>query len=244
MPGIHVQNGAILATSLGDLRGCCCAGPDPCRPDDCGDFLFEITDAHYGECSDHWTHRSMTITGAMSGSVLKPGAAPGSCYNIVNIEPAGISFSWGQNEDPTTYAPTGDYRTYWDGDSACRQSLGLTRRNAYYVSGGKYQGSLFRWHACSTGAKSGISPGVQPSDTGRLVGVVSVSGGSACTAASQPTYGVTWGASCSAGRGMTIKIDNVTTYTVTSAAPVSGERAFVTAPYGRVAGFQFWIYLR
>lgn len=243
MSGIHVQNGKLLATSLGDLRGCCCSGPDPCRPDDCGDFLFEITDAHYGECADHWTHRHMSITGQTNGSVLKPNAQPGDCYNIVNIDPGGISFDWGENEDPTAYAPTGDYRYYWDGDSACQQSLSLSRRNAYYYSGGKYDGSLFRWHSCSTGAKGDIAPGVQPADTGRLVGVVTVTGGSACTAATQPTYGVTWGARCSAGRGMTIRVGG-NAYTVTAAAPLADQRIFVVPAYGRVASFQFWIYLR
>ena len=243
MGGIHVKDGKILATSLGELRGCCCAGPDPCAPEDCGDFLFEITDAHYGECSDHWTHRSMTITGRMNGSVLKPSATPGDCYSIVNAGPAGISFVWAENEDPTTYAPTGDTRIFWDGTSECQQELLLAQRDAYYLGSGKISGSLFRWHACSTGAKGGISPGVQPSDTGRLVGTVNVSGGSACTAAVQPTYGVTWGARCSAGRGMTIRVGGQT-YTVTAAAPLSGQTIFVRAPYGKVAGFQFWIYLR
>ena len=243
MADVYCQDGKILATRLGELRGCCCEGPEPCRTEDCGDFLLEITDAHYVECSDHWTHRSMMIFGSMNGSVLKPAYAPGDCYNIVNIEPYGISFAWNQGDDPTTYAPTGDYRSFWDGESACQQSLSLSRRNAYYVSGGKSGGSLFRWHACSTGAKGNIQNGFQPSDTGRLVGSVNVSGGSACTAAVQPVYGVTWGARCSASRGMTIIVGGQT-YTVTAGAPIAGQTIFVRAPYGKVGGFQFNIYLR
>lgn len=244
MSGIHVQNGKILVTPTEELRGCCCAGPEPCVADACGSFDFEIASFSYVECSDHATHRNASLGGSMSGLVGKVGAAPGSCYDNVALSSSTATWGWGEGQDPTDYAPVGDFRSYWDADTACQRSLSLSRRDALYVSVGRHNGTLLRWHACTTGAlKPPASPGVQPSDTGRLVGIVNVGGGRPCTAAVQPIYGVTWNARCSAGRGMTIRTGGLS-YTVTAATPISGQSLSFQAAYGANPTAVFYLYLR